>query len=342
MYEERDSSTSAAVAQPKDSPSTRSTSQFFDCPPEVELKRFQFYFCTSDENPISAGSPTPVDLFPPTTTVGREPIIRQATADVDLTPYANGRGVVNYYLADKAREGRVHHVVVLCEPDKWEDAQYYDGGTKDPVYRFCIRLHEKHHKKNKNLLSSGSRYKCIPDPKDTGGGKPEKRDWLCVEKYPSVMLLPPHGPPLEPSCTSLSPLSRIPTCRSDGMSFIDARDDRYTDRNPPEWCHYNWYERRQTCWCLPGYYRDSPKDTYHKPRACPSDGPIFLMPQAYKPTYPTQAPPPPTLQPREGNFDSDVGDMLRNNALFAGLLVLSILVFAGTRSGPASPRARAD
>ncbi|KAF4718646.1 hypothetical protein FOZ62_001800, partial [Perkinsus olseni] len=197
MYEERDSSTSAAVAQPKDSPSTRSTSQFFDCPPEVELKRFQFYFCTSDENPISAGSPTPVDLFPPTTTVGREPIIRQATADVDLTPYANGRGVVNYYLADKAREGRVHHVVVLCEPDKWEDAQYYDGGTKDPVYRFCIRLHEKHHKKNKNLLSSGSRYssnncssrldivylemsECIPDPKDTGGGKPEKRDWLKV------------------------------------------------------------------------------------------------------------------------------------------------------------------
>ncbi|KAF4685846.1 hypothetical protein FOZ60_005994 [Perkinsus olseni] len=64
-----------------------------------------------------------------------EPIIRQATANVDLTPYANGRGVVNYYLADKAREGRVHHVVVLCEPDKWEDAQYYDGSTKDPVYR---------------------------------------------------------------------------------------------------------------------------------------------------------------------------------------------------------------
>ncbi|KAF4660857.1 hypothetical protein FOZ61_003700 [Perkinsus olseni] len=114
-----------------------------------------------------------------------EPIIRQATANVDLTPYANGRGVVNYYLADKAREGRVHHVVVLCEPDKWEDAQYYDGSTKDPVYsvlsacsvrceiihafsfillrrgcfrRFCIRLHEKHHKKNKNLLTSSSRY----------------------------------------------------------------------------------------------------------------------------------------------------------------------------------------
>ncbi|KAF4685845.1 hypothetical protein FOZ60_005993 [Perkinsus olseni] len=41
MYEERDSSTSEAIAQPKDSPSTRSTSQFFDCPPEVELKSFK-------------------------------------------------------------------------------------------------------------------------------------------------------------------------------------------------------------------------------------------------------------------------------------------------------------
>ncbi|KAF4665378.1 hypothetical protein FOL46_003712 [Perkinsus olseni] len=135
MYEERDSSTCAAVAQPKDSPSTTSTSQFFDCPPEVELKRFKSHFCTSDEIPSSAGSPTPAALFPTTTAASREPIIRQATANVDLTPYANGRGVVNYYLADKAREGRVHHVVVLCEPDKWEDAQYYDGSTKDPVYR---------------------------------------------------------------------------------------------------------------------------------------------------------------------------------------------------------------
>ncbi|KAF4724100.1 hypothetical protein FOZ62_018228, partial [Perkinsus olseni] len=89
---------------------------------------------------------------------------------------------------------------------------------------------------------------CVLDPNDKGNDHGRKnRDWLCYEQEPTFVLLPPHGPPVNESCASNNRAWRAASW--------------YPDNSPPEWCPYNWYAKRQVCWCMPGFYRESPYDT---------------------------------------------------------------------------------
>lgn len=69
----------------------------------------------------------------------------------------------------------------------------------------------------------------------------------------------------------------------------------YTDKAPPEWCPFNWYHKRQVCWCMPGYASESLYDGSIRKRwvifhyyylycscyfsACPSNKNIFVVPR---------------------------------------------------------------
>ncbi|KAF4732131.1 hypothetical protein FOZ63_005339 [Perkinsus olseni] len=126
---------------------------------------------------------------------------------------------------------------------------------------------------------------CMMDPGDDGNNHGHKdRDWLCFERRPRFVALPPHGPPLDPTCTeNLTTWRALPW---------------YTDKAPPEWCPYNWYHKRQVCWCIPGYVRESLYDGSIDKRGCPNTRSIFIVPRFV--TYeeweklrnPTTTPPP--------------------------------------------------
>ncbi|KAF4663143.1 hypothetical protein FOL47_005889 [Perkinsus chesapeaki] len=214
-----------------------------------------------------------VGVYPVTTAMGQkirimnrgEDAVRKASQDVDYTPYANGRGAVDRggFVRDKDKD--FHKYIIECKPGEWEDAKHYRGGTKEPIYRFCIRLHEKHQKKAE-FRASPWKYNCMMDPGDDGNKHGHKdRDWLCFEKRPEYVALPPHGPPLSKECTRNTTTWRA-------LAW-------YTDKAPPEWCPLNWYHKRQVCWCMPGFYVDSLYDATVKQRTCPEDKPYFFVPR---------------------------------------------------------------
>ncbi|EER06751.1 hypothetical protein Pmar_PMAR003973 [Perkinsus marinus ATCC 50983] len=183
-----------------------------------------------------------------------QPKAKAAAKDVDFNLYANGRGKV------KTKDGKSD-----CN-GKWKDAETY-GVRKKKIKQFCIRLHEKH-QDDKGYTDAPKKFECRLDPNDKGNDHGRKnRDWLCYEKKPEYVLLPPHGPELNATC---------PTS-------WDAYEHRafswYPKDSPPSWCEYNWFEDLQVCWCMPGFYRDSPFDTTLNKRACPDREEIFIAPK---------------------------------------------------------------
>ncbi|KAF4649962.1 hypothetical protein FOL47_001547, partial [Perkinsus chesapeaki] len=140
--------------------------------------------------------------------------------------------------------------------NKWRNAVTY-GAQEKEIIEFCVRLHENEHDKEP-FKRSPSVYRCILDPNDDGNDHGKKdRDWLCYEKVPRYVLLPPHGIDLASNCSD--------------QSLENYAPKWYPNESPPEWCTYNWYADYQTCWCMKGYYRTSPHDTSLHMRACPPD-----------------------------------------------------------------------
>ncbi|KAF4726074.1 hypothetical protein FOZ62_003704, partial [Perkinsus olseni] len=182
------------------------------------------------------------------------PKANAAAKDVDYSLFANGRGKV------KVKDGKSD-----CD-GKWKDAETY-GARKKTIKQFCIRLHEKH-QDDKGYTDAPKRYDCRLDPNDKGNDHGRKnRDWLCYEKNPKYVLLPPHGPELNA------------TCPTSWNAYEHRAILWYPKDSPPSWCHYNWYENLQVCWCMPGFYRDSPYDTTLNKRACPDGEEIFIAPR---------------------------------------------------------------
>ncbi|KAF4717176.1 hypothetical protein FOZ62_023755 [Perkinsus olseni] len=168
--------------------------------------------------------------------------------------YANGRGRLD-------KPGKFK-----CS-GKWKDAVAY-GARKKEIKEFCVRLHEKQ-QDDWGYKDSPKKYSCILDPNDKGNDHGRKnRDWLCYEKTPKSVLLPPHGPPLDSECPAGDHL--VPRCMA-GIAW-------YPDESPPAWCTYNWYSDYQTCWCMPGFYRTSPYDTSLKMRVCPEET-VMIIPR---------------------------------------------------------------
>ncbi|KAF4663520.1 hypothetical protein FOL47_005695, partial [Perkinsus chesapeaki] len=103
-----------------------------------------------------------------------------ASKNVNYKLYANGRGWIKSN-GDSDCDG------------KWKDAETY-GARKKKIKQYCIRLHEKH-QDDRGYTDAPKRYDCRLDPNDKGAdhGR-KKRDWLCYEKEPEYVLMPPHGP----------------------------------------------------------------------------------------------------------------------------------------------------
>ncbi|KAF4666910.1 hypothetical protein FOL47_003844 [Perkinsus chesapeaki] len=182
---------------------------------------------------------------------------KAASSGVNYNLYANGRGKVNSGKGKSDCDG------------KWQDAETY-GARQNKIKQFCVRLHEKH-QDDKGYTDAPKKYSCRLDPNDKGNDNGRKnRDWLCYEKSPKYVLLPPHGP--EPN-GCVAPLGSI---------YEDRVFSWYPKDSPPSWCHYNWYEDRQVCWCMPGFYRESPYDPSLKKRGCPEDEEIFIAPKFVK------------------------------------------------------------
>ncbi|EER06310.1 hypothetical protein Pmar_PMAR006076 [Perkinsus marinus ATCC 50983] len=182
---------------------------------------------------------------------GWEAKINAATRNVNYALYANGRGWVK-------SNGKSD-----CN-GKWKDAETY-GARKKKIKQFCIRLHEKH-QDDRGYTDAPKRYDCRLDPNDKGNNHGTKnRDWLCYEKEQEYVLMPPHGPGLNSTCPSTNP-------------WLHRALSWYPRDSPPKWCRYNWYEKRQVCWCMPGFYRESPYDVSLSKRGCPEEE-IFIIPR---------------------------------------------------------------
>ncbi|KAF4693932.1 hypothetical protein FOZ60_009678 [Perkinsus olseni] len=185
-----------------------------------------------------------------------EPKVFAASKNVNYNLYANGRGWVK-------SNGKSD-----CD-GKWKDAETY-GARKKKIKQFCIRLHEKH-QDDRGYTDAPKRYDCRLDPNDKGNDHGRKnRDWLCYEKEMDYVLMPPHGPGLNSTCPSTNP-------------WLQRALSWYPRDSPPKWCEYNWFEKRQVCWCMPGFYRESPYDKSLSKRGCP-DEEIFIVPNFVKRT----------------------------------------------------------
>ncbi|KAF4658114.1 hypothetical protein FOZ61_005840 [Perkinsus olseni] len=185
-----------------------------------------------------------------------EPKVFAASKNVNYNLYANGRGWVK-------SNGKSD-----CD-GKWKDAETY-GARKKKIKQFCIRLHEKH-QDDRGYTDAPKRYDCRLDPNDNGNDHGRKnRDWLCYEKEMDYVLMPPHGPGLNSTCPSTNP-------------WLQRALSWYPRDSPPKWCEYNWFEKRQVCWCMPGFYRESPYDKSLSKRGCP-DEEIFIVPNFVKRT----------------------------------------------------------
>ncbi|KAF4673463.1 hypothetical protein FOL47_010515 [Perkinsus chesapeaki] len=170
---------------------------------------------------------------------------------VDYNLYAHGRGKV------KANGKSYCH-------GKWRNAETY-GARGKKIKQLCIRLHEWH-QDDRGYEDAPAKYDCVLDPNDKGNRHGSKnRDWLCYEKQPRYVALPPYGPSYDTICSSTE--GDVPWVLS-----------WYPEESPPEWCTYNWYSERQVCWCMPGFYRESPYDTSLEKRGCP-DEEVFLAPR---------------------------------------------------------------
>ncbi|KAF4705883.1 hypothetical protein FOZ63_002561, partial [Perkinsus olseni] len=141
--------------------------------------------------------------------------------DFDWDVYANGRG----HLVEPGK--------FKCF-GKWKDAVVY-GARKQEIKELCVRLHEKQ-QDDWEYKDSPADYNCILDPNDEGNDHGRKnRDWLCYEKTRKWVLLPPHGPSLDPDCPV------------EGLDFYAPR--WYPYQSPPPWCTYSWSVKYQTCYC---------------------------------------------------------------------------------------------